>query len=218
MTDANYDCGSVIDIADEPRHRLIIGNEFVRAFAVEIAPGDRTLCHHHPHDYLFYVASGAEIISAARGEEPKRLHHEDGQCELSPAGLTHVVENLSGTPFRNVVVELLPRSESLRRGAPPTAAAGTAQPDMLLNEVPGAVFRVTMQPGAEVEIAGPAILASAYDDPLTLKEVDAFDIPLDNFCKLMWVCAPRQVAVKNLAKQTARLIVFQIGRQTGERR
>jgi len=32
------------------------------------------------------------------------------------------------------------------------------------------------------------------------------------------VCAPRQIAVKNLAKQTARLVVFQIGRQTGERR
>ena len=66
----------------------------MRALAVEIPPHTRTLCHRHPHDYLLYVASGAEIISAARDEEPKKLNYVDGECELSKAGLVHVVENL----------------------------------------------------------------------------------------------------------------------------
>ena len=75
----------------------MIENEFVRAFAVEIAPYDHTLCHHHPHDYLLYVVGDGEIVSAARDEEPKKLSYSDGECELLEAGMVHVVENLSDT-------------------------------------------------------------------------------------------------------------------------
>ena len=115
--DNRYPCDQVVPIEQEPRHHLVIENEFVRAFAVEIAPHDRTLCHHHPHDYLLYVAGDAEIVSAARDEEPKRLSYRDGECELLAAGLVHVVENSRDTPFRNIVVELLP-------GTRATAASG----------------------------------------------------------------------------------------------
>ena len=31
-----------------------------------------------------------------------------------------------------------------------------------------------------------------------MKELDEFDIPLDDFEKLIWVCAPRKVGVKNV--------------------
>ncbi|MFZ0314317.1 MAG: cupin domain-containing protein, partial [Candidatus Korobacteraceae bacterium] len=117
VMDHTYDCKHVVEIEQEPRHHLVFSNEFVRGFAVEIAPHDRSLCHHHPHDYLLYVASGAEIVSAARDEEPKKLSYRDGECELLEAGLVHVVDNRSDTPFRNVVVELLPRAGELGRGA-----------------------------------------------------------------------------------------------------
>lgn len=115
MTKPDYDCSRVVEIEDEPRHHLVIANDFVRAFAVEIAPGERTLCHRHPNHYLLYVALGSEIISAARDEKPKQLNYRDGECEMSAAGLIHVVENLGDAPFRNVVVELLPRAGAQRR-------------------------------------------------------------------------------------------------------
>src|SRR5271170_2380410 len=119
--DHTYDCKHAVEIEQEPRHHLVFANEFVRGFAVEIAPHDRSLCHHHPNDYLLYVASGAEIVSAARDEEPKQLSYRDGECELLEAGLVHIVENLGDKPFRNVVVELLPRAGELRRGAAPSS-------------------------------------------------------------------------------------------------
>jgi len=212
MSQPEFDCSHSIEIDDEPRHHLVIANEFVRAFAVEIAPGDRTLCHHHPNDYFLYVASGTEIISAARDEEPKRLNYQDGECELSTAGLTHVVENLGDKPFRNVVVELLPRAQTLQRGARPTAIKGEPEIEPVLEKPPGVVLRIGIQPGGELEIPGPAVLASPYDEGLMLKELDAYDIPLDGFRKLMWVCAPRTVAVKNVGSKAARLLLFQIGR------
>ncbi len=121
------------------------------------------------------------------------------------------MENLGDTSFRNVVVELLPSAGKLRRGKQPQSIGGNARLEKALDDKPGAVFRVQLEPGAVVQISGPAVLASAYDDKLMLKELDDFDVSLDEFRKLMWVCAPRQVAIKNSGQTRARLIVFQVG-------
>jgi hypothetical protein len=45
-----------------------------------------------------------------------------------------------------------------------------------------------------------------------MKELDDFDIPLDDFRKLMWVCAPRKVAIRNAGENVAKAVVFQVGR------
>ncbi len=209
---SSYDCSQVVDIADEPHHRLVIANEYVRAFAVEIPPRTRTLCHQHPHQYVLYVASGAEIISASRDEEPKRLSYVDGECELSKAGLVHVVENLGDGAFRNVVVELQPAAARLKRGAKPRATAGKATIKSVLDDAPGAVSGVELEPGAELEIAGPAVIAAPYE-PVMLKELDEFDIPLDDFQKLMWICAPRKVGARNVGKLPATVLIFTVGAQ-----
>src|SRR5262249_599886 len=151
----SYSCEHVVPIDEEPRHHLVLANEYVRAFVVEIAPHDRTLCHHHPHDYLLYVAGDAEIVSAAPGEEPKRLSYSDGECELSFAGLTHVVENLSDTPFTNVVVELLPDARLLRRGSTPGIAPVQTDDAFLFEETSvrellrkemAAIFSIQIEP------------------------------------------------------------------------
>jgi quercetin dioxygenase-like cupin family protein len=209
--DQTYDCTHVVDIAEEPRHHLIIANDYIRAFAVEIPPHDRTLCHRHPHDYLLYVASGAKIISAARDEEPKRLSYNDGECELSPAGLMHVVDNLGDTPFRNVVVELQPRAATLRRGAPPKPISGVARIEQLLAEDAGVIYSIAVAAAAEVEIDGPAVLSAPHDRGFMVKEIEDFDTALDDFRKLMWICAPRKVWVRNSGDTLARMIVFQLG-------
>lgn len=206
-----YDCSQPVEIEDEPRHHLIIANEYVRALAVTVPPHTSTLCHHHPHDYLIYVASGAEIISAGREEEPKKLHYVDGECELSPSGLVHVVENLSGTGFRNVVVELLPGVERLKRGRDPMCVDGDARIERIFPHERGTIYSVEMDLGAVVEIAGPAVVASPHGGEILMRELDEFDIPLDDFEKLAWVCAPRKVGIRNAKPKPVRAVVFQVG-------
>jgi hypothetical protein len=208
---ASYDCSQPVEIEDEPHHHLIIANEYVRALAVEIPPHVRTLCHHHPHAYLLYVARGARIISAAREEEPKPLNYEDGECDLSNAGLVHVVENLSDHPFRNVVVEFLPNASKLKRGREPMRVAGEARIEAILQHERAAIYSIVMEPSAEVEIAGPAVVASPQGGKIMMKELDEFDIPLDAFEKLIWVCAPRKVGIRNAGLGPARAVVFQVG-------
>ena len=212
MEDKRYECGHVVPIEQEPRHHLVIENEFVRAFAVEIAPHDRTLCHHHPHDYLLYVAGNGEIVSAARDEEPKKLSYRDGDCELSPAGLVHVVENLRDTPFRNVVVELLPAAPIARRAESPTRIAGAAEIIERLSDWRASIFMIEMNAKAAVEVCGPAVVASPYGHPIQLGEFRKIIATIIEFRDLAWIWPGHKVLLRNIGRETAQAIVFQIGR------
>jgi len=221
--DSAYDCGHVVEIEQEPRHHLVIENEFVRAFAVEIAPHDRTLCHRHPQDYLLYVASGAEIVSAAQGEEPKRLNYSDGECELSAAGLVHVVENLSDKPFRNIVVELSPRARELRCGASPRLIVAEGNEVQLLKETRitrlfdaarAAIFSVEIEPGAELEIAGPAIVSAPYGNALDPNAVAHVEVKQNPVSDLGWISPGQVGSVWCCWKDAGKAVVFQLGRPT----
>jgi hypothetical protein len=225
VDEKRYSCEHVVPIEQEPRHHLVIENEFVRAFAVEIAPHDRTLCHHHPHDYLLYVAGDGEIVSAARDEEPKQLSYRDGECELSSAGLVHVVENLRDTPFRNVVVELLPGAGALRWGPRPTLITGEGDGIQLFEETKvtqlfdddrAAIFSIQIQPRAEVEILGPAVVATPYENKLSPDALDGIEIKSNPICDLAWIPPQCEAILWGCWEEAERVIVFQIGR-TDER-
>ena len=136
-------------------------------------PHDRTLCHHHANDYLLYVVGDAEIISAARDEEPKTLSYRDGECELLTAGMVHVVENLSDTAFRNVVVELLPRTGDLTRGATPKYEFFPTKLDDAMNAVTPGMDEACSRSGrisrvkesrSIASICGPAFQAESIRD------------------------------------------------------
>jgi len=214
--DQTYDCKHVVEIEQEPRHHLVIQNEFVRGFAVEIAPHDRTLCHRHPHDYLLYVALGAEIVSAARDEEPKRLSYSDGECELSSAGLVHVVENLSDTPFRNVVVELLLGAASLRRGARPDVIRGEARVAPIFDDERAAIFSIEIEPGAEIEVSGPAVVATPYGNKLNPDAIGDADVKSNAICGLAWIPPQRKAVFLGCWEGPERAIVFEVGAHADE--
>jgi quercetin dioxygenase-like cupin family protein len=207
-----YSCDHVVPIEQEPRHHLVFENEFVRAFAVEIAPHERTLCHHHPNDYLLYVALGAKIISAARDEEPKRLNYRDGECELAPAGLVHVVENLADSPFRNIVVELLPAASSLRRGGDPRPLNGDAKIDRIFDDERAAILSLELEPSAQIEIAGPAVVATAYGHGLSPDAVSGIDVKRNSICDLGWIQDDAPGSLRGRRTDGLLAIVFQLGR------
>jgi quercetin dioxygenase-like cupin family protein len=217
---SDYDCSRVVEIEHEPRHHLVLANEHVRAFAVEILPHEVTLCHHHPYDYLLYVAGGAEIVSAARDEEPKLLNYSDGECELSSAGLVHVVENLSDHPFRNVVVELLLQADGLRRGAVPTVIRRQEENPQSLKEANvmqlfgndrAVIFSIEIDPGAEVAISGPAVVAAPFADKLGPDAFGDVEVKRDPICDLAWIAPEQEAVLYGCWKQTAMVIVFQVG-------
>jgi hypothetical protein len=219
-----YSCKRVVPIEEEPRHHLVIANEYMRALAVEIAPHDHTLCHHHPYDYLLYVAGDADIVNAARDEEPKKLSYRDGECELLQAGMVHVVENLGDAPFRNVVVEFLPKVAELQRGQSPKLklAAGesltaAARKERLATvrqcfEAPSAsVYRLSIPYAAEIATVGPAVLASPYGHDLTLEYPVGVMTKIRRFNDLAWIAPGQSGTVRNAGRRAAQAVVLQLG-------
>jgi hypothetical protein len=222
-----YSCDQVVPIEQEPRHHLVIDNEFVRGFAVEIAPHDRTLCHHHPNDYLVYVAGIADIVSARPNEEPKTILYKDGECELGSAGMVHVVENLTDAPFRNIAIDLLPGLDELKRApdphrrltaehaeaATPLVEVGLARIKPNFESEKVSVFRIKLPPTCEVEISGPAVIASPGGSVVSWAEAGKSPVIIKNFKDLAWV---RPGASGVLRGPEARVAVFQLG-VSGER-
>jgi hypothetical protein len=211
VDDKRYSCAHVVPIEQEPRHHLVIEHFFVRAFAVEIAPYDRTLCHNHSQDYLVYVVGNGEILSVPRDGEWKRLNYDDGECESSSAGLVHVVENLRDTPFRNIVIELLPFLIVLPRREGPTLMTGTAVVIERFSNDRTAVFTLEMEAGSAVEVCGPAVVASPYAHTVRLEEFGKAMRTLSDFKDLAEVWPRHQVLVRNTEKTRAKVVVFQVG-------
>ena len=211
--DQRYSCEHVVAMELEPRHHLIIDNEFVRGFAVEIAPHDRTLCHQHQHDYVLYIAGDAEVLSAPREGEPQTFKYTDEECDFSAAGLVHVVENLSDTKFRNLVVELLPGVAGLRRGQDPKAILGEVAWDQRFTEELASVFVLNMGSDSEVAVCGPAILASPYEHKTEVSGLGGERIIINDFRDLAWLSPSLEFRVKNLADAPARVVVIAVGTQ-----
>lgn len=106
-----------VEITDEPFHHLVLENEYVRVFHVEIPPGRPTLLHRHRHDYVFVSLGASEVRNAVEGKEPVTLKLADGEARLVAGGFAHVARNLGSTPLRTLAVEILAagRSRSFAR-------------------------------------------------------------------------------------------------------
>ena len=212
MQEDTYPCDDPVPIEHEPRHHLVIVNDFVRAFAVEIPPYDRTLCHHHAHEYLMYVAGIADIISAPRDQKPETSLYKDQECHLAPAGMIHVVENLTDATFRNILLEFLPKASGLRRGPDPRLGERRiARIRQRFDSRMVSAYVLSMLQSSEVEISGPAVLASPYGHEMELVELGGGITKLNKFEDLVWLRPSETGLVRSLATATARAVVFQLG-------
>lgn len=98
---------TVVPITGEPDHHLVISNDYVRVFKVEVPPKAETLYHQHDHDYLYVAIGDADVTSTRLHEKPVLVKLKDGEVEFSKAPFAHKATNNSDQPFRNVTIEVL---------------------------------------------------------------------------------------------------------------
>ena len=98
---------TVVPITGEPDHHLVISNDYVRVFKVEVPPKAETLYHQHDYDYLYVAIGDADVTSTRLHEKPVEVKLKDGEVELSKAPFAHKATNKSDQPFRNVTIEIL---------------------------------------------------------------------------------------------------------------
>jgi quercetin dioxygenase-like cupin family protein len=111
-----------VEITAEPHHRLMLANDRVRVFNVEVPAHSETLMHWHRHDYIYVVVGAAEIVNAVEGKDQVRIALGDGEVRFVTGGFAHVFRSVSAQPFRNVTIELL-QDNPHRRQTPRRDAA-----------------------------------------------------------------------------------------------
>jgi hypothetical protein len=103
-----------VPIKDEPHHRLVLQNDFVRVYDVAVLPLDATLLHRHDRPYLGVTLGPADLVNAESGKPEAHLTLQDGQVIYSPGEFAHLVRTDSGLPFHNITVELVRPQGSAR--------------------------------------------------------------------------------------------------------
>ncbi len=96
-----------VPISEEPHHRLLLQNDFIRVYNVMVPPLDATLLHQHDHPYLYVTLGPADIINAIVGKPELHQILQDGETHYSPGHFAHVARTDSGMPFHNITIELL---------------------------------------------------------------------------------------------------------------
>src|SRR5258707_399954 len=124
-----------VPISEEPHHRLVLQNDFIRVYNVMVPPLDATLLHQHDHPYLYVTLGPADIINAIVGKPELHQILQDGETHYSPGSFAHIARTDSGTLSQHHHRTHSPaghRQESLQASAARTAgrvpaAAGTRQ-------------------------------------------------------------------------------------------
>jgi hypothetical protein len=96
-----------VPLSEEPHHRLVLKNDFVRVYNVTVPELDSTYLHQHDLPYLYVVLGPADIINAVVGQPELHQMLQDGETHYSPGHFAHIVRTDSGVPFHNITVELI---------------------------------------------------------------------------------------------------------------
>ena len=103
---------SVLQLKSEPHHRLVLHNEYVNVYSVEVPPHDSVKLHKHEADAIGIVLSDSEITVHVPEKADSHQHVTKGQLRLQAAGYVHSTSINGDAPYRNVTVELLAKQES----------------------------------------------------------------------------------------------------------
>jgi hypothetical protein len=128
---ATAQTAGIVPVDQEPMHKLVFENEYVRVFSVEVPPHLETKVHQHDRDYIFVTLADSDVQSDRLNEEPVHLQLKDGESRWTKGGFAHKAKNLSDKPFRNITIEL---KQSV--GKPECGTAGMPQ-------CPGTVLSVS---------------------------------------------------------------------------
>jgi beta-alanine degradation protein BauB len=91
---------------DEPHHTILLENDYVRVYQVNLKPGESTLLHQHDRDYVVVTLDTSNIRNQRDGEEPKDWEFLEEDTRFVRGGYAHVATNLGDKLYRNITVEL----------------------------------------------------------------------------------------------------------------
>jgi len=98
---------SVITMDQEPHHHLVLHNDYVKVFNVEVSPGDSIVLHRHDQDTIA-IAIGDQLVTVGiPGKPDVHQKNADAQVRLQRSGYMHSTRVDGNTPYHTVAVELM---------------------------------------------------------------------------------------------------------------
>jgi len=145
------DSASIIQVRKEPRHHLVLDNEWVRILDVHLPPGDTSLYHKHTTPSIFLVLSNTKTGAQALIEPRKRsFNHESIWFEdFTDTPRIHRVWNEDKIDFHTIDIEL-PHEPSGKFNANATVPNSK----LLFDEKRARAYRLTMPAGTSFSFDG----------------------------------------------------------------
>lgn len=172
LSSANATAQSAVPVEQEPAHRLVLQNEHVRVFHVQLPAGAVSLWHVHTHDGVSVRIGDATIQDEPQDGPAQTFELRRGAVNFgaTPAVFTHRVNNVGTTPFDNVYIELLGGPGTGNRDATATAARRPAE----FENERVRVLRRVLAPGETTEVhTHPANAVAVVVTPGTLQVTQA---------------------------------------------
>ncbi len=174
----------VVPVENEPLHRVVCQNQFVRVFDVVLRPGDVSLFHRHTHDMAGISITDApgwdEVLGAARKDTPADKDGEAWFVQHEGTQFVHRVANTGDRIAHLAAVELLypPRTNSDASTLEPLAGFSTQLENLRVR-----ISRVVLLPGEStrehshtaryvlIAVGSGRILNTSGDAPAKVAEV-----------------------------------------------
>ena len=106
----------LISLSGEPHHHLVLHNEYVNAYQVEVRPRDATVLHRHDYDYVQMGIGNAQLVAVVPGQPDSKRRVVDGELQFGLRGSGHLSRNDSEADYRAVAVEFLQPQGQARNG------------------------------------------------------------------------------------------------------
>jgi hypothetical protein len=98
---------SVILMDQEPHHHLVLQNNLVKVFNVQVSPGDSIILHRHEQDTIA-IAIGDQLVTVGiPGKPDVHQKNADAQIRLQRGGYMHSTRVDGNTPYHTIAVELM---------------------------------------------------------------------------------------------------------------
>jgi beta-alanine degradation protein BauB len=85
---------------------IMLDNDRVRVWHVELAPGESQPLHHHGLAYVVVAVSGARSVIHTAAGERLEIKEETGSVVFREPGQTHTLTNAGDTTYVGRIIEL----------------------------------------------------------------------------------------------------------------
>ena len=105
-----HSLGAQVQVSKEPRHRLVIENEYIRLLDVWIEPGDTTQFHKHSTPSVFCYYTNTLVRTQKKGQQWESNQNVAGKAwyeSFTPEAKIHRVTNIDTAAMHVVAVEML---------------------------------------------------------------------------------------------------------------